>query len=247
MTQPIPVIVYEKLSWDSHKYFNINSFPGELSDLAMNCCDLIALFEKSRINLNRNIKTDKSEFMNILKGNDFKGFSPTQDKPAMIYYHNLSSLTSFISFVIFMKMFFDQFSCLISKSIYPKSSIRGFNKGKVKDKIISGGKLILWLRNSAPESFENKNRLADIFEDNSNDWMDELTKLRDFFIHNPNLIFRFGLQVYLEKSVSFIKIDEIGYPYISDPNIDCVTFVAEKRHACIELIKMVIPLLPTFH
>jgi hypothetical protein len=58
----------------------------------------------------------------------------------------------------------------------------GFNKGKVSGNTISGGRLVNWLRNSAP-SESSAGEIADITLNHSEIWITNAVEIRDDLIH----------------------------------------------------------------
>jgi len=245
MRNHIPVIIVGDLSRKSIGLFNPNAFPSELRNVAVNCGDQLALIENSLSSTITQIESQRIEFMNILKKDpSFKGFKPDPKKPATAYYHNLTFLTDFITFFVYLKAFLDQYARLVSRLIDSRSSIFGFNKQKIDGQKISGGRLINWLSNSAPSNCKNCLKLADIFKQHAEDWLDESIALRDSLLHSPYFLAEYSLSIPLTTSTNKLSSDQMNLPMMPGINIEIPSYMEKIRKNLYILVHDTLPLLP---
>ncbi len=245
MKNYIPVLVVGKLSWKSIGIFNPNAFPSKLRSTAMNCGDQLALIENSLSNTTTLIEKQKVEFLKILqKDPSFKGFTPNPQKPAIAFYHNLAFLTHFISFFVYFKAFLDQYARFVSRLIDSRSSIFGFNKQNIDGHKISGGRLINWLRNSAPSDCANCSKLAEIFIRHVIEWINETIQIRDSLVHSPYFLAEYSISIPLNSSTSMLSSDNLSPPKIPGTNVEILIYMEQALKSLYTLVYDTLPLLP---
>lgn len=83
-----------------------------------------------------------------------------------------------------LKSFLDVYAQLIARVIDRKVSIRAFAKKKVGRSKLSGGNLIRWLRQSAPNYFPGAAKLAGVIERHSRCWIHDAVGYRDTLTHH---------------------------------------------------------------
>jgi hypothetical protein len=102
------------------------------------------------------------------------------------------------------------YSTLILRTIQPSLRKKLFNAGRVGGKKISGGKVINWLKGSAPKTFKNSSKLQKVIENHSNNWITEA-------VHHRNTLSHFGDIKEMEHMHIILNPPSYRYPGILPP------------------------------
>jgi hypothetical protein len=137
----------------------------------------------------------------------------------------------------------DLYSRLISRLLVPTATLFGFNKGQFGGRKLSGGRLLSWIEQSAPKSFENGQRLVSILLQHLDAWLQETIELRDAVTHDG------GIPGLVEATVSLDrKPQEIGEGDITLPAMPSGEAVTDYGTRLVDNVRILIsetlPLLP---
>ena len=173
--------------WSTFGAFNLNAFPVELRP-NVEACGTRAAIQLVHLNMVKEaVKKNYKDFQKELKINLTNKFITSLKEShldsVIVYYDGIDYLTAFHGFLNSLKSFLDVYSTLICRTIQPSSGKTLFNQGRVGEKKISGGRVVNWLKESAPKTFKNSSRLQKVIENHSNNWITEAVKNRDTLSH----------------------------------------------------------------
>jgi len=236
--------------WYSQHFFNPNAFPSHVRTDVNACATKLSTIAYSLENIQREIQNDKSKFIYILNNdNAFIEFSPDPEKPVMALYYSVSFQVGLQSFFISIKSLLDIFTKIISKLIEPKSALRGFSKRKVDGVELTGGTLLRWLDQNAPNAYENKSSLITVIRSNIDEWISDVVAKRDEIVHDGTLSNISEMLVPLSKSPPLIKMDEIVLPtvMIENHSEDLIEYCQSIWKNVVRMIKETLILLPNIN
>jgi len=244
MKTPIPIFLIGPENWKASHVFNPNAFPKHVRNLVFSCMDCLSMFIFSVNQVEPNIKRDRKQFLDKLRTDRaFDGFIPDPDKPCVIIYHNAKFLVALHLVLYSVKSFLDIYAQLASKLVVPKSTIFGFNEGAVDGKQIKGGRLVNWLRESAPDTFTSAGTLASAIIAHVYLWIGETVDWRDSLIHHGEIPNLRPMVVPLQCEPRSVKTNHILLPQM--PNgTDVVTYCNETRENLFRFIRETLVLLP---
>ncbi|MCK4739523.1 MAG: hypothetical protein KAT46_06205 [Deltaproteobacteria bacterium] len=173
--------------------FNPNAYPSNLKELVHSCIVRAGILRFHVRNVAPYIEADRSELANQIKSlwkEQFKPFIESDDKAdAFVQFASLGYLSALDGVLISLKSLLDVYATIVSRSFVSSQALK-FNRGNVKniERKISGGRLIKWLRQSAPkEDAEAANIIADILTKHSKDWLTDAIALRDRIVHDGEI------------------------------------------------------------
>jgi hypothetical protein len=197
--------------------FNANAFPTRAKADASMCGDRLAILTHSvNIVLNEPGLDRKRLLKEILDNRAFTGFTPQQDKPAVLIFHNLNFVSGLYSTLIALKSLLDFYSRLIGHLIVPSANLFGFNKDSYKGRRISGGRFLKWIESSTPSSFTNRDKFIAVVLQHIDEWLNTAITYRDAVVHKG---FIEGLQevmLPLDKKLQEIRDIDLTLPLMPD-------------------------------
>lgn len=236
--------------WYSQHFFNLNAFPPHVGTNVNACAAKLSIAEYSLANIQREIQNDKLKFIHILNNHGaFIEFTPDPGKPVMALYYSVSFQVGLQSFFISIKSLLDIFTKIISKLIEPKSNLRGFSKGKIDGVELTGGTLLRWLDQNAPNAYANKSLLITVIRSNIEEWISDIVAKRDEIVHEGTLSNISEMSVPLSKRPPLIKMDEIVLPtvLIEDHSEDLIEYCQRIWKNVVRMIKDTLVLLPNIN
>ncbi len=182
------IIFVDNNTYDAQHIFNADAFGADLSENVNACITRMVIFRHSARDVCAQISKDFEIFEENLgkQVDDLANYAIKRPDLTIVCYHdNTHCITAIYSSLIYLKSFLDVYSILIVRSIIPGKKVF-FSKGNVDEgfKNIAGGKLINWLRKSAPAQYKE---LSDVILEHSNDWINLAVKYRDTLVHYGDL------------------------------------------------------------
>jgi len=231
--------------WSTYGTFNLNAFPEELQP-NVEACSTRAAIHLVQLNMVKEaVKKNYNDFQKELE-NKFTDKTVTSLKDSnidsmVVYYDGIDYLTAFHGFLISLKSFLDVYSLLICKAIQPSLEGIFFNAKTIGDKKISGGRVISWLKDSAPKSFINSLKLQKVIENHSNNWITDAVNYRDTLSHRGDIKGMKHMHVDL-KTPSY-KYGDIIFPLMPDNQL-VVDYCSELLSKLREFVEESMILLP---
>jgi hypothetical protein len=142
-----------------------------------------------------------------------------------------------------LKAFLDLFTRLICSLVSSQPGPHGFNKGKVGDRELSGGRLINWLSGRDIETLPNRDSLVNALADASREWITEAVAIRDTLGHLRDLPGFLHMRVPVSVGPAKISPSDIQLPQMADGR-DLVTYSAYLRDRLCQLVSEISPLVP---
>jgi hypothetical protein len=142
-----------------------------------------------------------------------------------------------------LKAFLDLFTRLISSLISSQPGPHGFNKGKVGDRELSGGRLINWLSARDIEALPNRDAIVKAISTASREWITEAVTVRDTLGHLRDLPGFRHMHMPVSHGPAKISPADIQPPRMPDGR-DLVTYTTYLRDCLCELVSEVFPLVP---
>lgn len=168
-------------------WFNTNAFPGELRDLVDACRGRSALLRFFVRNMQREVGLDLRRFEEEYRKRGVESEQLPADAHLAVVFDATGYLACLDGVFYALKSFLDVYAQLIARVIDRKVSIRAFGKKKVGRSELSGGNLIRWLRQSAPNCFPGAARLAGVIERHSRCWIHDAVGYRDKLTHHGRI------------------------------------------------------------
>ena len=201
------IIFIDDFTYKATHIFNANAFPDSLKGEIGACVTRMRIFQHSVREVCVQISKDYEVFHNILDENidDLTESAISRPDLSLVCLNdNVNHISSMCSSLIFLKSFLDIYSKVIVHSIKSGQSMQ-FDKSVVNagEEKISGGKLIKWLRNSAPTQYQE---LSDIIFRNSVDWISLAIKYRVVLVHKGDLPELYGMRVPLRPSAHLSQL-----------------------------------------
>ena len=104
----------------------------------------------------------------------------------IIYYDGLEYLSCFHGILNTLKSFLDVYAKLVTKLISPTQDMT-FNRANVGGIQLSGGRLINWLKESAPKYYKENEQLSEIIVKHSKSWITGVVRYRDTLSHHGKI------------------------------------------------------------
>ena len=238
------IIFVDNNTYEAQHIFNANAFGVDLSENVNACITRMVIFRHSVRDVCALVSKDFDIFEEVLENNVEALANAAIKRPDFNYvcYHdNTHYITAICSSLIYLKSFLDVYSNLIVKSIDPNQSIM-FSKARVdgEDKNVAGGKLINWLRKSAPAQYME---LSEVILKHSKDWINLVVRDRDTIIHYGDLRELPPMRVPLRPENPPFSAKEIEPPKMpnGDDVREYVQYLSKKFH---EFLEETIPLIP---
>lgn len=240
----IRIIFVDNYTFEATHIFNANAFGDALKEDVGACITRMVIFRHSVREVCAQVSKDFEIFEEILDKNIEDLANGAMKKPDITfvcYYDNTHYITAICSSLIYLKSFLDMYSKLIVKSIYPDQTVL-FSKARVdeENKQIAGGKLIKWLRKSAPAQYME---LSEVILEHSKDWINLAIRYRDTLIHYGDLRELHWMRVPLRPENPPFSANEIEPPKM--PHGDDVRgYVQELSKKLHKFLEETIPLIP---
>lgn len=236
------IIFVDEYTYQSQHIFNANAFADTLNNEVTACVTRMVLFRHSVREVCKQVSGDIDRFSDVLR----KNFISLKDSAIrnpdwnlVCYYDSTLYLSAIFSTLIYLKSFLDLYSVLISKSIIPSQRVL-FSRSNVDGEIIAGGKLIKWLRESAPSGYTE---LSDIILGHSNCWIHLAVLYRNKLVHYGDLPKLQRMRVPLRPEDPPYSDLDIEPPKM--PNgvavVEYVLYLSRNIH---KLLEETIPLIP---
>ena len=188
--------------WSTLSVFNSNAFPVGLEPNVKACSTRAAIHLVHFNMLEDAIEKNCEDFQKELKINitdqTIASLKNKHSDSMIVYYDGIDFLAAFHDYLHSLKSFLDVYSILICKTIQPTLMQKIlFDTRTIGGEKISGGKVLNWLKHSAPQSFTNSLKLQEVFEKHSKDWITEAIKYRDTLSHFRDIEGMEVMRVYL--------------------------------------------------
>ena len=238
----VSIFIVGEDEWKSSANFNPNAYPKFLRNKAMACTERLALFRYYVKLLESQESHDIDDFI-INLNKQFKNLTLRNDLKFIAFYRGMTYLASLHGILYSLKSLLDLMCTLWSQLIDENCSIRGFNKTKVNGKMIAGGRLINWLRNSAPSSFQNAEKMASIIEENSLKWITQAVRYRDTLGHTGQIEGINYLGVLLNKGQTQYSYEDLIMPEMPDGTLvkDYCKMLVENTHSLFTDVMVLLP------
>jgi len=239
------IIFVDKYTYEALHIFNVDAFGTALSENVSACITRMVIFRHSVRDVCALVSKDFDIFEEVLENNVEALANAAIKRPDFNYvcYHdNTHYITAICSSLIYLKSFLDMYSILIVKSINPGHKPVLFSKARIdeKEKVIAGGKLIKWLRNSAPAQYME---ISKVILEHSKDWINLVVRYRDTLVHYGDLRELRRMRVTLRPENPPFLAKEIEPPKMpnGDDVREYVQYLSKKVH---KFLEETIPLIP---
>jgi len=208
----------------------------------MACTERLALFRYYVNLLESQEPHDINEFIKKLN-TQFRNLNLKKDIKYITFYRGMTYLASLHGVLYSLKSLLDLMCTLWAQLIDENYRIRGFHKKKVNGKMISGGRLINWLRNSAPSSFQNAEKMASILEENSLTWITKAVIYRDTLVHTGQIEGILYLGVLLKNGKKEYSFEDIIMPEMPDGTLvkNYSRMLVDKTHSLFTDVMVLLP------
>lgn len=142
-----------------------------------------------------------------------------------------------------LKSFLDILTRLLCRLVSRKPGPNGFNKGKVGDVDLSGGRLINWLAGHTIESLPNRDPLVHSLTSASHEWITEAIRLRDTLSHYRDIPGFRHMRVSVSSGPKSLNRGDILAPAMPGGE-DLSTFTSHLRDRLCALLSEVLSLAP---
>lgn len=235
------IIFVDAYSYEAMYIFNANAFVDILKSEVTACTTRLTVFRRNVREVRRLVSEDFDILeKRILNDEELRNLAIAKPENSLVCYQdNTHYVSAIFGTLIFLKSFLDIYSMLISKSIIPGQRV-SFNEGKIDGVKIKGGRLINWLRESAPAEHRP---LSDIIQQHSQDWIGLAVEYRDKLVHTGDLPELQRMCVPLQpRNPPFVREDMQPPKMPHDENVtDYVFSLAANVH---KFLGETIPLLP---
>ena len=197
---------------DALALFNPNAYPKSpeyIRETLFSCIERLSLMVYHARVIDSQIDKDIDYFMSKLSR---QLRTVSSHRRLLAHYRSPNYLASLHGILYSFKSLLDLVAILWVRLISEEAKIRGFDR---KDGI-AGGKLIRWLRCTAPSSFHNRLQLAEIIEENSRKWITEAVSYRDTLIHRGEIDGLSHLTVRLGKEHRSYSREDANIPKMPD-------------------------------
>jgi hypothetical protein len=213
----ISIFVVDRHFVEGTTLFNPNAFPGHVKAEALACGDRLAILAHSVGILMREPVLDRSRLVREIRENKaFEGYSPRPDKPSVLILHNLNFVVGLNSALVAMKSFLDLYARLVAKLLVPSANLFGFNKASFKGQRLAGGRLLNWIEDSAPQSFEHRDELVAVLSRHIDRWVGQAVEYRDAAVHHGAIPGITEAYVPLNKAIDQIDESDVVLPRMPD-------------------------------
>lgn len=185
------IILVGEERWSTYGPFNLNAFPVELAPNVEACSTRAAIHLLCLNMVKEAVKKNHKDFQKELKIKITAEYvTSLREKhldSVIVYYGGIDYLTALHGFLISLKSFLDVYALLICRTIQPSLPGMLFNTRSVGGGKISGGRVINWLKDSAPRTFTHSLKLQEVIENHSNNWITEAVHHRDTLSHRGDI------------------------------------------------------------
>lgn len=157
-------------------------FPEGIRETAISCSERLSLVVYHVRAIGPQIDNDVGYFTSEVN-RQLRTVTIPDDMLLIVCYRSPAYLASLHGVLYSLKSFLDLMANLWVRLISERAKIRGFDE---KDGL-AGGKLIRWLRSTAPPTFQNRIQLASIIEENSQEWITEAVSYRNTLVHKGEI------------------------------------------------------------
>ncbi|MDP2858954.1 MAG: hypothetical protein Q8P50_13400 [Bacillota bacterium] len=187
----ISVIFVDRHFWAASSLLNANAFPGSVRSTVTACADQLAVLFHSVENVLRQPGLNRSNLLAQARSDPaaFAGFKPAPD--LVLVLHNLDFLSGLYATLITAKSFLDVYARLVARVLVSTASLSGFGKAIYEGQKMPGGKLLNWVKRSAPRTFDRSDDLCRVLVGHVNEWAGQAVAYRDAVVHDGYLA---GLQ-----------------------------------------------------
>jgi hypothetical protein len=165
------------------------------------------------------------------------------DLEYIVFVDGLGYLARLHAILYELKAFLDLFTRLICSLVSTQPGPHGFNKGKVDDRELSGGRLINWLSARSIETLPNRDAIVKTLSTASREWVTDAVTIRDTLGHLHDLPGFRHMRVSVSHGPAKISPADIQLPQMPDGR-DLVTYSAYLRDCLCQLVSEVSPLVP---
>ena len=200
----------------SQHYFNANAFPDELYEAVRASSSRFAIFHYQIKLIHEQIIKDKPNFIyHIVEPKMKLEDVLKRDTPHRFVakYDGLELMANLHGLFYFLKSFLDVYASLLIRLV-SGTQILMFNRGTVEGRKIAGGRLINWLKRSAPNDFPNAEALANLLQRESESWITAAVTHRDTLGHYSDIEDIHSLQVHL------LRVKASGDPMFLESDIE---------------------------
>lgn len=197
-------------SWAAHKLFKPNAFPPSSRERVQVCHKRAALLLFYVNMVVGEVPRDREKFATKLK-KDMADLVLKPDVEYLAHYDGIGSLAGLYGALNVMKSLLDVYAGLIAGLIDPDTSMTFKSAAN-----LSGGKLINWLRRSAPKTYANRLILSDLIQRHSEEWITAAVKHRDRIHHYGELKGMTLMRVELLHRTPPFELESIKPPLMPD-------------------------------
>jgi len=224
--------------------FTRNAYPSDLHSIVDSCRIRLALVSVNAERLKSEVDISSALFLRELakNKNNYLMASKKSMHPVVVYSDDLPTQNTLFALLTTSRSFLDIYSKLMGKLISRDVSW-SFKRAKVDGVEISGGAIINWLQRSAPKNLTTALSLRGVLLEHSNNWITNLTALRDSIVHHSEIIGAKPLSMPVGKDKNHITRADLILPQMPDGEL--LSLYGDRiLLSTQELIMHTIPLLP---
>jgi hypothetical protein len=234
----IPIVIVDRHMAHATGLFNPNAFPGHVKSEVSLCADRLAILSHSVQIVVNETALDRSRLLGEIRQNRaFDGYHPREDKPSVLILHNLAFVGGLNSALVAAKSLLDLYTRVLTRLLVPSANLFGFNKAPYKGRKLAGGRLLNWLEQSAPDSFEHRQELTSLLLRHIDLWIGEAVEYRDAVVHQGMVPGVTEAQVALAKALGQICESDVAPPRMSGGqpvSVCCEGLLTRMRQAVAE-------------
>jgi hypothetical protein len=192
------------------------------------------------------LDTARKDFYRHLERNWVPYVTAVEKRPHLeyiVFADGLGYLARLHAILYELKAFLDLFTRLICSLVSPQPGPHGFNKGKIDDRELSGGRLINWLSGRDVKTLPDRDAIVTKLSVASRDWITDAVAIRDTLGHLHDLPGFRHMRVPVSHGPADISPADIQLPQMPDGR-DLVTYSTYLRDCLCQLVSEVFPLVP---
>lgn len=243
---PISIIICSKAMVCATAMLNANSVPADAQAEIHASARRLAIFLDHIRALPTDIERSRMAFYAHLNRNwmSYKAGARTRmDLEYVAYADGLEYMGRLHAIFYEFKAFLDILTRLICRLVASKSPPDGFNKGKVDGSLVSGGRLINWIKGHSVESLPTRDEITHKLVTATKQWITPAVSLRDALGHRRDIAGFQHMRISVTRGPAILNSNDIQLPAMSD-GICIHVFVVKLRDELCAFVSDLLPLIP---
>lgn len=225
---------------------NANAVPSQVEVEFRAASQRLAIFLQHTLLLSVDLAAARHDLYRHLSRNWHPYRAAILQKPDLeyiAYADGLGYVARLHSILYEFKAFLDIFTRMACKLILGPAGPNGFNKGKVGDVELSGGRFINWIAGHSVENLPLRDTIVTLLTNASREWITTAVGLRDALSHYRELPGLRHMRISVTNGPVNLAPEHISWPELPDGQA-LPSFAAALRERLCCLVAELLPLLP---